>query len=141
MQLGERLQLRGFDARITIRSEDLALLVIGNRVLLNAGVKIECCQEIIIGDYCLIGDGVQIHDTNYHEVDEGGGVSRGSIVIGRNVWLGRDVMVMPGVTIGDHTVVAARSVVTKSLPAKTLAAGVPAKVVRSIEASDHWVRK
>lgn len=140
IQFGERLQLRGFDGPITIRAMGAAHLTIGNRVLLNAGVKIEVSKAVTIGDNCLIGDGVQIHDSNYHEVDEGSGVTSAPIVIGRNVWLGRDVIVMPGVTIGDHTVVAARSVVTKSLPGKVLAAGTPAKVLREIKASENWIR-
>ncbi len=141
MSFGKRLQLRGFGRRVTVRSSGGAPVVIGDYVLLNSGVTIEACSGVTIGNNCLIGDGVQIHDSNYHEVDEGAGVTRERIVIGNNVWLGRDVLVLPGVTIGDHTVVAARSVVTRSIPQRTLAAGTPARVVRSVAASDGWVRR
>ena len=54
------------------------------------------------------------------------------MVLGRNVWLGARVIVLPGVTIGDNTVVGAGSVVARNLPAGVLAAGVPARVVRSL---------
>lgn len=55
------------------------------------------------------------------------------MVIGNNVWLGANVTVLPGVTIGDDAVVGAGSIVTKDVPARTLAVGSPARVVRSIE--------
>jgi len=54
------------------------------------------------------------------------------ITIGDNVWIGRAAIVLPGVTIGDHSVVAAGSVVTKSVPANAIVAGNPARVLRYI---------
>lgn len=62
------------------------------------------------------------------------------ITIGNNVWLGGSVSVMPGVTIGDNTVVGGGSVVVKDLPPNVIAAGNPAKVIRPIGAADvaHW---
>ncbi|KRL00160.1 sugar O-acetyltransferase [Liquorilactobacillus capillatus] len=59
------------------------------------------------------------------------------ITIGDNVWLGGNVTVCPGVTIGDNTVVGAGAVVTKDIPANTLAAGVPARAIRKITSSDQ----
>lgn len=141
VSFGDRLQLRGFDGRITVRSMEDAPIVIGHHVLLNSGVTIQATSGVMIGDNCLIGDNCQIQDTNYHEVDEGGAVEGAPIVIGRNVWLGRDVIVLPGVTIGDHSVVAARSVVTKSIPERSLAIGSPAIIKRKIVASDGWIRR
>ena len=61
-----------------------------------------------------------------------GSASAEPISIGRNVWLGGGVVVCPGVTIGDDTVVGAGSVVTSDLPAEVLAVGNPARVVRSV---------
>ena len=54
------------------------------------------------------------------------------IVIGRNVWIGSNATVLPGVTIGDDAVVAAASVVTKDVPEKSVVVGSPARVVRSV---------
>jgi len=53
-------------------------------------------------------------------------------VIGNNVWLGNNVCIMPGVTIGDGAVVGANSVVTKDVPAYSVAAGIPAKIVKQV---------
>jgi acetyltransferase-like isoleucine patch superfamily enzyme len=61
-------------------------------------------------------------------------------VLGDNVWIGRAAIVLPGVTIGDHSMVAAGSVVTKDVPPRVVVAGNPAKVVREITASDEWRR-
>lgn len=54
------------------------------------------------------------------------------IVIGNDVWLGANVTVLPGVTIGDGAIIAAGAVVTKDVPARTVAGGVPAKVIKTI---------
>jgi acetyltransferase-like isoleucine patch superfamily enzyme len=54
------------------------------------------------------------------------------VVIGNDVWIGANVVVLPGVTIGSHCVVAAGAVVTKDVPDHTLVAGVPAKVIKTI---------
>jgi acetyltransferase-like isoleucine patch superfamily enzyme len=56
------------------------------------------------------------------------------VVLGRNVWLGANVTVLPGVTIGDDAVVGAGSVVTRNVPARTVVVGTPARVVRSLDA-------
>ena len=55
------------------------------------------------------------------------------MVLGRNVWLGANVTVLPGVTIGDDAVIGAGSVVTRDIPARSIAVGSPAHVVRTIE--------
>ena len=56
--------------------------------------------------------------------------SKGKVVIGNYVWLGNNVCVMPGITIGDGVVVGANSVVTKDIPPYCVAAGVPAKIIK-----------
>ncbi|WP_442854348.1 DapH/DapD/GlmU-related protein [Arthrobacter sp. Soil782] len=55
-----------------------------------------------------------------------------AVVIGRNVWIGSNATILPGVTIGDNAVVAAASVVTKDVPANTVVVGSPARVARSL---------
>jgi maltose O-acetyltransferase len=62
------------------------------------------------------------------------------VIIGKNVWLGNGVLVLPGSEIGDHTVVAARSVVRSSLPPRVLAAGNPARVIRQLDIPEGWRR-
>ena len=55
------------------------------------------------------------------------------VTIGNNVWIGANVTILPGVTIGDDAVIAAASVVTKDVPAKALVVGSPARVIRTVE--------
>ena len=59
-----------------------------------------------------------------------------NITVGSNVWFGAGVLVCPGVSIGDNCVIGAGSVVTKDIPANTLAAGSPCKVIRNVNESD-----
>jgi acetyltransferase-like isoleucine patch superfamily enzyme len=123
-------------------------VVIGNNVFMNAKTRIRCDHEIRIGDRCMFGPDVRIWDTNNHlmsatarrrqaleicekTVDsyEGGGAP---VLIGEDVWLCMEVIVLAGVTIGNGSVIGAGSVVTSDIPPMTFAAGVPARVIRSI---------
>ena len=80
------------------------------------------------------------HDATLHSTDgqdekeyDGNKLFTKPIVIGRNAWLGADVKVLAGVTIGENAIVAAGSVVTKDVPANMVVAGTPAKVIRAIK--------
>ncbi len=89
--------------------------------------------RITLGDYCLLAPNVTITASNYAVV-QGTPVmhqpkEERDVVLGDDVWLGANVIVLPGVTIGDGAVVAAGAVVTKDLPPQCIAAGVPAKVI------------
>ena len=94
--------------------------------------------HIYVGDICLIGPNVVLA-TAGHPIDpalrEQGLQFNAPIRVGRNCWLGAGVLVMPGVTIGDNTVVGAGSVVTKDLPSHVVAVGNPCRVLREI--NDH----
>ena len=90
--------------------------------------------EIHIGDNCLIGPDVAIY-TAGHRLEPEGRVLDGygiPISIGNNVWIGGHSVILPGVTIGDGAVIAAGSVVTKSVSPRTLVAGNPAKIKKEI---------
>lgn len=110
---------------------------VGDRVFANFGLVCLDVARITIGDDTRIGPGVQLL-TPTHPLEPGprreGWESAQPITIGRNVWLGGAVMVCPGVTIGDDTVVGAGAVVTRDLPAGVLAVGNPALVVRPLTA-------
>lgn len=117
------------------RSRD-AQIVIGNHNAFSNNVSFISLEKITLGDHCLIGDQVMILDCDHHEIDSkkrhhGTGPVL-PVTIGNNVWLGSRVMVLKGVTIGNNTVIAAMSVVTRSIPENCLAAGVPAKVIKQI---------
>lgn len=105
-----------------------ASLTIGSGFI-NNGVVITCSKEITIGNGCAIGEDVHIRDDHGHSITGGQHVQAG-ICIGDDVWIGEGALVLPGVSIGHGSVIGARAVVTRDVPSKCLAVGVPAKVVR-----------
>jgi maltose O-acetyltransferase len=108
---------------------------IGSRTFINYGAVILDCAAVTIGDDVQIGPNVQLltatHPMNASE-RRTGLESAAPIRIGFSAWLGGGVIVCPGVTIGDETVVGAGAVVTKDLPPRVLAAGNPARVIRDL---------
>jgi acetyltransferase-like isoleucine patch superfamily enzyme len=107
-------------------------LVLGQDLFINVGCRFQDTGGITIGDGSLIG-----HGTNLTTLDHGihpdrrADMQPAPIVIGRKVWLGANVTVVPGVTIGDGAIVGAGAVVTKDVPPNTIVAGVPAKPLRT----------
>jgi carbonic anhydrase/acetyltransferase-like protein (isoleucine patch superfamily) len=140
MRVGKRFCIRGRVARSEINVGPDARLLIGDRVFINQGVTIAVTESIEIGDDTKIGDFSTILDSNYHELEPGRPDKPQPVTIGKNVWLGTGVLVMPGSRIGDHTVVGARSVVRGELPPRVLAVGNPAKAVKQLEIPDGWRR-
>jgi maltose O-acetyltransferase len=115
-----------------------AVISIGARTVLNNDFSItsESPQGISIGADCLVGVGVKIGDSDAHGIApherHGSHAVKAPIVVEDNVWLGNDTSVLKGVTIGRDSVVAAGAVVTRSVPAGTIVAGVPARPVGSV---------
>jgi maltose O-acetyltransferase len=111
---------------------------IGARCFANFGLVALDVAPITIGDDVQIGPNVQLL-TPTHPVDPEPRREKWEaaepIRIGDNVWLGGGVIVLPGVTIGENTVVGAGSVVTRDLPANVVAVGNPARVVRTLDGS------
>jgi acetyltransferase-like isoleucine patch superfamily enzyme len=96
-----------------------------------SGTVIGCETRIVLGENVRCGANTLITDTDWHVDDERAGYSA-PVGIERGVWLGVNVMVLKGVTIGQNTFVGAGSVVTRSLPSNVIAAGSPARVIRPI---------
>lgn len=107
---------------------DDALISVGKRTFINRRSELIAAESIIIGSDCAISWDVQIVDTDFHSLN---GRRSAAIVIGDNVWIGSRVTVLKSVVIGDGAVVAAGSVVTRSVPPGALVAGVPARVIRT----------
>ncbi|MGN0256459.1 MAG: sugar O-acetyltransferase [Chordicoccus sp.] len=112
-------------------------ICVGNNVYINTGCTMQDQGGIYIGDNVLIGHHAMIATLN-HDADPGkrGDLHPAPVHIGNRVWLGANVTVLPGVTIGDGAIVAAGAVVTKDVPANTVAAGVPARVVKKIDTAE-----
>ena len=96
----------------------------------DIGGLIQCSKSIEIGEGCFIAAGVIIRDSHGHTIMREGFQKYEPIKIGNHVWIGTRAMILPGVTIGDNSVIAAGAVVVKDIPANCLAGGVPAQVIR-----------
>jgi len=112
---------------------------IGSGTFLNIGVMVAAQQLVEIGDHCMLANNCFVTDAN-HRFDDPerpvpwqGFSSKGPTRIGDNTWLGANVVVTSGVTIGERCVIGSNSVVTEDVPAFSIAAGVPARVLRAIE--------
>ncbi len=113
---------------------------LGRGIYINSNVTFVDDEHIFIGDYSMISPNV-VFTTSGHPVlpilRENHYVYNLPIHIGRNVWIGSNVSIMPGITIGDNTVVGAGSVVTHDLPANVVAFGVPCQIIREIGEKDR----
>ena len=112
---------------------------IGEGCYFNAGITFIDDWKIKIGKNCLFGPNVTLCTTGHpispnHRMD---GMYSFPIKIGDTCWIGANVIVLPGVTIGDNTVIGAGSVVTKDIPANVVAAGNPCRVLRQIDKRDE----
>jgi acetyltransferase-like isoleucine patch superfamily enzyme len=122
---------------ITLAEE--ARIRIGSGCFLNRNVMLAAQQEIEIGDHvmfangCFVGDAAHRFDDPELPITHQGFTSKGPVRIGDNCWFGANCVVTSGVTIGERCVVGANSVVTEDLPPRTIAAGLPAKVIREID--------
>ena len=107
-------------------------LTLGEGIFINLGCRFQDTGGITIGDGTLIGHGSTLTTLN-HSIDpeRRADMTPAPIEIGRNVWLGASVTVVPGVSIGDGAIVGAGAVVTEDVPAHTIVAGVPARVIRA----------
>jgi maltose O-acetyltransferase len=108
----------------------------GDYVYLNTLCTILDCNEVHIGNHVMIGPHVQIytpaHELRAEDRNRGLEVAK-SIVIEDNVWIGGSAILLPGVRLGGNAVVGAGAVVTHNVPANTIVAGNPARVIRKIE--------
>lgn len=109
-----------------------AKMLIKGKGFANTNTIINCFQYIEIGNGTYISDDVRIQDSDNHTVCENGVDKQHTkpIIIHDHVWIGKNAIILKGVTIGEGAVIAAGSVVVKDIPSKTLVAGNPAKVIK-----------
>lgn len=109
-------------------------ITVGKNVFINMGCKFQDQGGIFIDDGALIGHNVVLATLNHDLSPE----TRSSMIpkpihIGKNVWIGANSVVLPGVTVGDGAVIAAGAVVTRDVPENTVVGGVPAKFIKAIK--------
>ena len=122
------------DRNMTI--ESIGAIHIGHGVVFGHHCTVASKEMVVIGDDTLIAEMVSIRDHDHAfgnleiPVRDQGFVIE-PVTIGRNVWIGCKSTIVKGVTIGDNTIIGANSVVTKDVPSNVIAAGVPARVIKS----------
>lgn len=112
---------------------------LGKNVYANFNLTLVDDTHIYIGDYTMIGPNVVIATGGHPllpELREKGYQYNAPVHIGRNCWLGAGVIIVPGITVGDHAVIGAGSIVTKDIPSNVLAVGNPCRVLREINEHD-----
>lgn len=112
----------------------------GHHIYANFNLTVVDDTHVYVGDHTMIGPNVTIATAGHPilpKLREKEYQYNMPVHIGRNCWLGAGVIVMPGVTIGDNTVVGAGSIVTKDLPANVVAVGNPCRVMREISERDR----
>lgn len=113
---------------------------VGENFFANYGLTILDVCKVTIGDNVQIAPNVAIYTAGHpiHPVGRNSGYEYGlPITIGNNVWIGGNVVILPGVTIGDNAVIGAGSVITKNIPANVVAAGNPCRILRTITEDDR----
>lgn len=113
-----------------------AVITIADNVYLN-GTRFACKKSISIDSDCIIGE-CRIMDTSFHSIeinrhDTDAYVKTEAVHISKNVWIAPDAVILPGITIGENSVVGICSVVTKDIPEDSLVAGNPAQLVKKLE--------
>lgn len=132
----------------TLASSHKGKIIMGKHSRIGTNSCIRCVENVILGDYSAIADNTVISDNNNHPVnpidrmimrltppgsDERSWIhsDHAPIIIGKNVWIGEYVRICKGVKIGDGAIIAANAVVTKDVPANSVAAGNPARIVKT----------
>ncbi|RLJ67126.1 maltose O-acetyltransferase [Lacinutrix venerupis] len=122
-------------AYIEARSND-AVISFGNNININNSFSVVSEKSITIEDNVLIGYNCSIIDSDFHDLEpsnrNNNTQKKESVLISKNVFIGNNVSIFKGVTIGENSVVAASSVVTKSFPSNVVVGGNPAKIIKTL---------
>ncbi len=132
--IGDRVRIRSTVVKTELVVEG-GTLEIGEGAYINYGCSIAARKLVRIGPNCRIGTYAMITDNNFHrlEPERRDEIPESAPVLLENdVWLGGRVIVLPGVTIGSGSVIGAGSVVTRDIPSRSLAVGVPARVIKDL---------
>ncbi len=118
-------------------------IMIGDYCLISPGVRISSAESIRIGDNCMFAANVYISDSDWHGIYNRIRPFRCTkpVVLENNVWLGESVIVNKGVTIGENSVIGAGAVVTKDIPANVIAAGNPARIIKTIDPKRRMLKR
>ena len=139
----------GYRLRAEVYDPREKRLIIGKNVKVGDNVHLVAGQRVVIGEGCLFASNIFVSDTDHgsYRGDEQDcapntppdtrDLTCRPVEIGRNVWVGEGVCILPGATVGDGCVIGAHSVVKGVIPPGCIAAGSPARVIRRYE-NGHW---
>ena len=141
--------IAAFDAKIRLAvwgdKEDLGRIQIGSYCLICPSVRVSSACEIVVGDSCMLANDVYITDSDWHDAYSRVTIGKTAPVrIEENVWVGDRATICKGVTIGKNSIIGAGAVVSNSIPPNTVAAGNPARIVKSLDPNvrmttrAHW---
>lgn len=136
LEVGEHVL---FEPGVWLTAPSPGRIRIGQGTFLNLGVMIASAGLVEVGEHCMFANGCFVTDAD-HRFDDPerpvpwqGFTSKGPTRVGDNVWCGAHVVITGGVTVGERSVIGANSVVTHDIPPFSIAAGAPAKVLKTIE--------
>ena len=134
-----RFRIEAFDQHLGYKFTPI--IAIGNNVSINPDCHIGAINQIKIGDNVLIASKVFITDHYHGEINsetiktppsKRKLYSKGPVTIEKNVWLGEGVVVLPGVSIGENSIIGANAVITKNIPKNSIVGGNPARIIRTL---------
>jgi acetyltransferase-like isoleucine patch superfamily enzyme len=131
-----------FEPHVWLTAPGEARIRIGSGTFLNIGVMVAATALVEIGDHCMFANGCFVSDAAHRFDDRNrpvpwqGFTTKGPTRVGANVWCGANVVITSGVQIGERCVIGANSVVITDIPPFSIAAGAPARVLRTIEYPD-----
>jgi acetyltransferase-like isoleucine patch superfamily enzyme len=136
LELGEHVL---FEPGVWLTGTAPARIRIGTGTFLNLGVMVAALDLVEIGAHCMFANGCFVTDADHRHDDPvkpvpwQGFTSKGPTRVGDNVWCGANVVITSGVTVGERCVIGANSVVTRDLPAHSIAVGAPARVIKAVD--------
>ncbi len=134
--IGANTLLRSVNVPVELAAGPGAEIILGAEVSLNYGVSIGAMRSVRIGDRTRVGPYVMIIDTEFHDAyDRSSRPEPRPVVIEEDVWIGAKASILPGVAIGRGAIVGVAAVVTRSVPAFTVVAGVPAREISKLDPS------
>lgn len=116
---------------------------IGSYSIINPGVRITSANRIDVGEACMLAINSYLSDADWHDLNHRiyAPGANAPICLQNNVWIGDGALVTKGVTVGENSIVGARAVVTKDVPADSIVAGNPAKVVKQLKSEHRTTRR
>jgi acetyltransferase-like isoleucine patch superfamily enzyme len=131
VELGEAVVIRGTRVPVELIAHRGGRIEVGAGTFINYGVSVSAHESVRIGRDCHIGHYAFIYDNDYHDIEDKRRLPPSApVVLEDRVWLGTRVQVLKGVRIGHDSVIGAGSVVTRDIPPRSIAVGMPAKVVK-----------